>query len=102
MARVHPLVAQDLAALLVTKTQIGTPQARWRETTQSGRLAIMPVMRFSPDSGTHSGRRDGVEREFAQAAVPSPDGLVHRDEPLRRVAEDAAGPSSARNADTGA
>jgi len=34
-------------------TVIGTPQARWREITQSGRLAIMPVMRFSPCSGTH-------------------------------------------------
>ena len=33
-------------------TAIGTPQARWREITQSGRLAIMPVMRFSPCGGT--------------------------------------------------
>ena len=33
-------------------TAIGTPQARWREITQSGRLSIMPVMRFSPCSGT--------------------------------------------------
>ncbi len=39
---------------LRTKTAIGTPQARWRETTQSGRFSIMPVMRFSPDCGTHS------------------------------------------------
>ena len=31
---------------------IGTPQARWREITQSGRLSIMPVMRFSPCGGT--------------------------------------------------
>ena len=35
-----------------TKMAIGTPQARWRDTTQSGRLAIMPVMRFSPAAGT--------------------------------------------------
>ena len=35
-----------------TKTAIGTPQARWREITQSGRLSIMPVMRFSPCGGT--------------------------------------------------
>ncbi len=34
------------------KTAIGTPQARWREITQSGRDSIMPVMRFSPCSGT--------------------------------------------------
>jgi hypothetical protein len=33
-------------------TAIGTPQARWREITQSGRFAIMPVMRFSPCGGT--------------------------------------------------
>ena len=36
-----------------TKMAIGTPQARWRDTTQSGRFAIMPVMRFSPAAGTH-------------------------------------------------
>ena len=36
----------------LTKTAIGTPQARWREITQSGRDSIMPVMRFSPCSGT--------------------------------------------------
>ena len=35
-----------------TNTVIGTPQARWRETTQSGRLSTMPVMRFSPCGGT--------------------------------------------------
>ena len=34
------------------KTAIGTPQARWREITQSGRLSIMPEIRFSPCSGT--------------------------------------------------
>ena len=33
-----------------TNTVIGTPQARWREITQSGLLSIMPVMRFSPCS----------------------------------------------------
>ena len=33
-------------------TAIGTPQARWREITQSGRDSIMPVMRFSPCAGT--------------------------------------------------
>ena len=31
---------------------MGTPQARWRDTTQSGRVSIMPVMRFSPCGGT--------------------------------------------------
>jgi hypothetical protein len=36
-----------------TNTAIGTPQARWREITQSGRPAIMPLMRFCPAGGTH-------------------------------------------------
>src|SRR5580704_17687079 len=36
-----------------TNTAIGTPQARWREITQSGLLLILPLMRFSPDCGTH-------------------------------------------------
>ena len=36
----------------LVKTAIGTPQARCREITQSGRLTIMPLMRFCPDGGT--------------------------------------------------
>ena len=36
----------------LTKTAIGTPQARWRETTQSGRFSIMPRRRFCPAAGT--------------------------------------------------
>ncbi len=36
-----------------TNTVIGTPQARCREITQSGLASIMPVMRFSPEVGTH-------------------------------------------------
>src|SRR5713226_3178427 len=36
-----------------TNTAIGTPQARWLESTQSGLLSIMPVMLFWPDGGTH-------------------------------------------------
>ena len=39
---------------LLRNTVIGTPQARWRDTTQSGRPSTMPRMRFSPDCGTHS------------------------------------------------
>ena len=33
-------------------TVIGTPQARWRDTTQSGLVVTMPRMRFSPCGGT--------------------------------------------------
>ena len=35
-----------------TKTAIGTPQARWREMHQSGRVSIMPRRRFCPVFGT--------------------------------------------------
>ena len=32
---------------------MGTPQIRWRETHQSGRVAIMFEMRSSPHAGSH-------------------------------------------------
>ena len=60
-----------------TNTAIGTPQARWREITQSGRLSIMPLMRFWPDGGTHcvteiacSARARSVSPDLALAAIP--------------------------------
>ena len=56
---------------------IGTPQARWREITQSGLLSIMPVMRFSPCGGTQrvalmaaSARARSVSPGRAKAASP--------------------------------
>ncbi len=36
-----------------TKMASGTPQARWRDKTQSGRSFTMPARRFSPDFGYH-------------------------------------------------
>jgi hypothetical protein len=48
------------------KTQIGTPQARWRESTQSGRSSIMPRRRFWPGLGTKAGVVDALERTAAQ------------------------------------
>ena len=58
--RVDALVLEDLVRCpSSTKTAIGTPQARWRETTQSGRFSIMPVMRFSPDRRHPLDRLDG-------------------------------------------
>ena len=74
-----------------TNTAIGTPQARWREITQSGFASIMPVMRFSPCGGTHLVALMPASARCAQASPCRPrqvDRLVHRDEPLRRVAED--------------
>ena len=50
-------------------TAIGTPQARWREITQSGRLSIMPVMRFCP-APAPSGVSDGSHSSFAQSRMP--------------------------------
>ena len=38
--------------LILRNTVMGTPQARWRDTTQSGFVSIMPRMRFSPCGGT--------------------------------------------------
>ena len=49
-----------------TNTAIGTPQARWREITQSGRLSIMPVMRFSPCGGTQRVASIAVSARCAQ------------------------------------
>ena len=37
---------------LLTNIAIGTPQARWREITQSGRCAIMECSRVLPCGGT--------------------------------------------------
>ena len=45
-------MSTEPSAFSLMNTVIGTPQARWREITQSGRLSIMPVMRFWPCSGT--------------------------------------------------
>ena len=72
---------------LCTKTVIGTPQARWRDTTQSGRVSIMPVMRFSPCGGTQ--RVSSMAFSARARSVPAlARVLVHGDEPLRRGAED--------------
>ncbi len=67
---------------LCTNIASGTPQARWREMHQSGRVSIMLVMRCSPQSGNPLHAADGGERVAAQAR------LLHAEEPLRRRAED--------------
>ena len=53
---------------LCRNTVIGTPQARWRETTQSGRVSIMPVMRFSPCGGTQ--RVSAIDFSARARSVP--------------------------------
>ena len=39
-----------------TKTAIGTPQTRWRESTQSGRVSIIERIRARPLGGTQRTR----------------------------------------------
>ena len=48
-----PVSFSGLRHFLQRKTAIGTPQMRWREMHQSGRVAIMLEMRSSPHAGSH-------------------------------------------------
>ena len=61
---------------------IGTPQTRWREMHQSGRVAIMFEMRSSPHAGIHFTLRI-ASSAFCAEVVP-----LHADEPLLGGAED--------------
>ena len=65
-------ISAEPSAFSRTNTAIGTPQARWREITQSGRLSIMPVMRFSPAAGTQRVVLISLQRDAAQGAVQRP------------------------------
>ena len=62
-ARMRAISSSDLANLadgitspvsLCWNTVMGTPQARWREITQSGLDSTMPRSRFCPEAGTNS------------------------------------------------
>ena len=77
-ARMRAISSSDLANLadgitspvsLCWKTVMGTPQARWREITQSGRASIMPRRRFWPEAGTNSVSAMACSAVFAQGAV---------------------------------
>ena len=61
---------------------IGTPQTRWREMHQSGRVAIMFEMRSSPQAGIQWTLRDRFERALRRS-LP-----LHADEPLLGGTED--------------
>ena len=67
---------------LCTKKAIGTPHWRWRDSVQSGRLAIMPCRRAWPQSGKNVVSSMPRQRGLAQrrAAVLRRD--VHAGEPL--------------------
>ncbi len=54
------------AGVLCTNSASGTPQVRCREMHQSGRSAIMPVMRCSPQEGVQLHLADVAQRMRAQ------------------------------------
>ena len=61
---------------LSTKIASGTPQARWRDSTQSGRPSTIAPMRFCPRGGYHLVSRDRLHRQLAQRlAAESMNGL---------------------------
>ncbi len=51
------------------KTAMGTPQMRWREMHQSGRVAIMLEMRSSPQAGVPDDLLDFVEGALAEGGA---------------------------------
>ena len=56
------------------KTAIGTPQARWRDSTQSGRSSIMARSRVCPAAGTK--RVASIAARARERSVePSPSSL---------------------------
>ena len=79
---------------LSTKTAIGTPQARWRETHQSGRVSIIERMRLRPRAGTQ--RVASIAASAFSRSSPGPSiGMNHWG-----VSGRSAAPSSARSADS--
>src|SRR6218665_48728 len=75
------------------KNGIGTPQLRWREMHQSGRLAIMSCSRGLAVLGVEAGVLYGLERDLAQCLVGLVLGehalaFVHAHKPLRCGAVD--------------
>ena len=56
---------------LCWNTVIGTPQARWREITQSGLDSIMPRSRLLARSRHELGLADGLQGQLAQGLVPA-------------------------------
>ena len=75
---------------LRTKIASGTPQARCRDSTQSGLLDDHALMRFSPVCGTQrvSSIASSAIARRRLAAWGVGEGPVHGKKPLRRVAED--------------
>jgi hypothetical protein len=80
----------QLAGFLVQEEGIGTPQLRWREMHQSGRLAIIAVQaRLAPAGRTWWPR--WRQRAIAQRGAAGFGVFIHADEPLRGGAIDERG-----------
>ena len=72
-----------------TKNAIGVPHCRWRDSVQSGRLAIIECRRDLPHVRKEARRVDGGERRLAQGGTAlGRYGAIHAGEPLRRRAID--------------
>ena len=77
---------------LCTNTAIGTPQARWRDSTQSGRSFTMAPMRFSAARGYQRVAAMAPSASSRKARlVGAQERLVDAGEPLRRGAVDHRG-----------
>ena len=79
-------VSRSLPQPSQKKTAIGTPQMRWREMHQSGRVAIMLLMRSSPQAGIHFTFLISSSAR-CRRVLPST-WRFHGDEPLLGGAED--------------
>ena len=74
-ALVDRRIVQHLAGFLSTKIASGTPQARWRDSTQSGRPSTIAPMRFCAARRIPFGLADRLQRQFAQRLADSVNGL---------------------------
>ena len=76
-SRMRWLTASSFSTLpsASAKTAIGTPQARWRDSTQSGRSSIMARSRVCPAAGTKRVASIAASARRAQRRQPSPSSL---------------------------
>jgi hypothetical protein len=68
-------VITSLSHFPQVKTVMGTPQARWRDTHQSGRFSIMPVIRSRPQAGIQVTRE--ISSRVRRRSPPASIGMNH-------------------------
>ena len=91
MALLMALSLSGSSHLSQRKTAMGTPQMRWREMHQSGRVAIMLEMRSSPQAGSQVTRLISSRARWRKVVCVAFGGEhrgFHGDEPLLGGAED--------------